>query len=84
MRVVERELIWKFYTSAKALPTTKRVEIINGKKFTITTLDQTKTSFIIYMAYLCGKMFINLAQEIQIALLLAGNIIVLIKVFGLY
>ena len=36
---VERELTWKAYTIAKALPTTKKVQIIGLKRFAKAVLD---------------------------------------------
>ena len=36
---IERELIWKVYTIAKALPTIKRVQIISPKQSAKAALD---------------------------------------------
>ena len=33
IQFAEKELLWRFYTAAEALPTTKRVELNNKKKF---------------------------------------------------
>lgn len=34
------KLIWRFYTTAKALPTISRIELINQKKFIKAALDK--------------------------------------------
>ena len=44
------ELIWRSYTTAKALPTIKRIELINKKEFTKMALDENSKTFVIYMA----------------------------------
>ena len=40
IQFAEKELIWRSYTAAEALPTTKRVEIINKKEFAKAALDE--------------------------------------------
>lgn len=61
---------------SKTLPTTKRVQLINCKKFAIKALNLSKKAFVIYIAYLKAKISINLTQKAQIALLLAIKVIV--------
>ena len=43
-------LTWKLYTTNKALPTIKRVQLVNPKKFVIAALDVDSETFIIYVA----------------------------------
>ena len=45
-----KTLMWKFYTTNKALPTTKQVQIINPNKFVIAALDINNKTFVMYMA----------------------------------
>ena len=45
----ERELTWKAYTIAEALPTTKRVQIIGPKKFAKAALDLDQEVFIVHV-----------------------------------
>ena len=44
--------IWRSYSVAKALPTTKRVELINKNKFPIVTLDENSETFVVHVAAL--------------------------------
>ena len=36
---VQKEVTWKTYTAAKAMPTTQRVQIIDSKEFAKVALD---------------------------------------------
>ena len=38
----ERELVWRTYTAAEALSTTKRIEIIDKKEFTAAALHEVR------------------------------------------
>ena len=49
VQFVEKELIWRSYTTAEALPTTKRVELINKKEFAKAALDEKSETFVIYV-----------------------------------
>ena len=46
----ERELTWKAYTIAEALPTTKRVQIIGPKEFAKAALDPNQEAFVVHVA----------------------------------
>ena len=46
----EKILMWKSYTINKALPTTKRIQIVDSKEFVIAALDVNSKTFMIYMA----------------------------------
>ena len=47
----ENTLTWKTYTTNKAVPTTKRVQIINKKDFVIAALDANNETFVMHMAF---------------------------------
>ena len=43
-----KKLTWKFCTTAKSLPTIKRVEIIDRKEFAKTALNKHVEAFMVY------------------------------------
>ena len=43
-------LTWKSYTTNKALPTTKRVQLVDLKEFVIAALDVDSKTFVVHMA----------------------------------
>ena len=45
----KKTLTWKSYTINKALPITKRVQIVNPKEFIIAVLDVDNKTFVVYM-----------------------------------
>ena len=45
-----RNLQWRSYTTRNVLPTTRRVELIEKKKFAAATLDLEYEAFIVYIA----------------------------------
>ena len=51
MSFSEKTLTWKTYTTNKALPTTKRVQIIDKKDFVIATLDAKSETFVMHVAF---------------------------------
>ena len=46
----ERTLMWKSYTTNKALPITKLVQLINPKEFVLAALDTDSKTFIVHVA----------------------------------
>lgn len=64
---VDRKLSWKTYTAAYALSMTKRVQIINRKKFVKVALDSSKEVFVVYVAFITSEMAIHVARQVQIA-----------------
>ena len=71
----ERELTWRSYTAAEALPTTKRVELIDKKEFDKAALDENVEAFVVYVTSLSlGSMSIHPAREAQIASLLTEEV----------
>ena len=74
IQFAEKEPIWRSYTAAEALPTTKRIELIDKKEFAKATLDEESKTFVIHIAVLealveSAEMTIHLAQAAQIAAL---------------
>ena len=52
VQFVEKELTWRSYTTAEALPTTKRIELINKKEFAKAALDEKSETFVAHVASL--------------------------------
>ena len=52
VQFVEKELTWRSYTTVEALPTIKRVELINKKEFAIAVLDENSKTFVVHVASL--------------------------------
>ena len=55
VQFVEKKLKWKSYTTAKALPITKRVELIDKQKFATTALDKNTKTFVIHVIILSAR-----------------------------
>ena len=73
IKFAEKKLIWRTYTTVKALPTTKRVESINKKEFAKAVLDEESETFVIHIAALeaaLAGMTINTLQKAQILALI--------------
>ena len=49
---MERELVWKTYTAVEVLSTTRRVEIIDKREFTVTALNTNNKTFVIHIVAL--------------------------------
>ncbi len=47
-----REFIWRSYTASEALLTTRRVKLIDKKKFAKAALDENSETFVVYVAAL--------------------------------
>ncbi len=63
-----KKLAQRFYTAAKALPTTSRIELINRRVFTKVVLEVNLETFIVYISAL-EVLTIHLSRAIQIAAL---------------
>ena len=74
VQFVEKELTWRSYTTAEALPTTKWVELINKKKFAKVALDEKSETFVIYVASLNLTPGIHPDRAAQIASLLTEEV----------
>lgn len=71
---IGKQLTWKTYTTAKALPTIKKVQIISLKEFTKTMLDPEQETFVIHVALF----FQNQEQKVQIAAFIADKALITI------
>ena len=64
------KFIWKSYTAADALPTTRRVKLIDKKKFAKAALDENFETFMVHVAALEASkpagMSINPSRAAQI------------------
>ena len=76
IQFAEKELIWRFYTVAKALPTTKRLEIIDWKEFAKAALDEHVEAFVMHMTSL-STIAIHADREAQIASLVIEEVQIL-------
>ena len=52
IRFKERELVWRTYTAVEALPTIKRVEIIDKREFALAALNANDETFVVHAATL--------------------------------
>ena len=74
IQFVEKKLTRRSYTTAKALPTTKQVELINKKKFVKAALDEKSETFVVYVTFLNLVSEIHPHKEAQIAFLLTKKV----------
>lgn len=56
----EKKLVWRIYIAAKALPTTKQVEIYNAKKFVAAALGLNNKVFMVHVASILEETNIHL------------------------
>ena len=49
IQFAEKELTWRSYTAAEALPTPKRVELIDKKEFVKAALDKESETFVVHI-----------------------------------
>ena len=52
IQFAEKELTWKTYTTEDALPTTRRVELIDKKEFAKAALDENIETFVMHVSSL--------------------------------
>lgn len=52
IQFAKKEIIWRFYIGAKALPNTKQIKLINKKKFAKIMLDENFQAFVIHVTFL--------------------------------
>lgn len=72
LQFAEKRLEWRSFTTAEALPITKKVELIDTRKFAAVALDENAETFVIYVAAL-ETMSIHPTQKAQILLLLVDE-----------
>ena len=64
---VQKTLMWKSYTTNKALPTIERVQLVNLKEFVMAVLDADSKTFVIHVAiWEQEEMAIDLERRSQI------------------
>ena len=61
IQFAEKELILRFYTTEKALPTFQRIKFIDKKEFAKIECNKNVEAFVVYMASFISKMMIYVA-----------------------
>ena len=79
VQFIEKKLIWRFYTIAEVLLTTKQVKFINNKEFAKAVLDENSETFVVYVASLNIAPRIYPDKAAQIVLLLTKKVMILNK-----
>lgn len=75
----KREFIWKAYTTAEALSTTKKVQIINLKKFAKVVLDPKQKTFVVYIAIFFVELIkVHSDHKVQIGALITNKALIII------
>ena len=74
VQFVEKKLTWRFYTTAKALPTSKWVELIDKKEFAKVALDENFKIFVVHIASFNLVLEIYPDREAQITSLLTKEV----------
>lgn len=74
IQFIERDFIWKIYIVANILPTIKKIQIIDRKKFAKTVLDPNKKVFVVNVTTITSEKAIYLVCQAQIALLKAEKV----------
>ena len=59
----DNDLTWRTYTPDEALPTTKRVQIIDRKEFAKAALDPNQEAFVVHVATLSSEMAIHPSRQ---------------------
>ena len=70
IQFIKKEVTWKSYTTVEALPTTKRITLIDKKEFSKAALNENSETFVVYIASLNLILIIHPDREAQIASLL--------------
>ena len=76
---MEEELTWRTYTPAKALSTTKQVELIEKKEFAKAAWDEKSETFVVHVVSLNLTPGIHSDRAAQIASLLTKDVRILDK-----
>ena len=69
IQFAEKELMWRSYTAAESVPTTKRVKLIDKKEFAKAALDEESENFVVHVAALeapLAEMVIRPSRAAQI------------------
>ena len=67
IRFAARELEWRTYTVAEALPTTERVELFNTKEFAAAALGVDDEAFVVHVASVLELDSVHPSRQAQIA-----------------
>ena len=65
IRFIERKLVWGIYTAAEALPTTRRVKIIDKREFVVVALNTNDGTFVVHVAALAKPTTIPIYSSCQ-------------------
>ena len=65
IRFAERELVWRTYTAAEALPTTRKVKIIDKKEFAVAAMNGDDETFVVNVAALAEPTTIPIHPSCQ-------------------
>ena len=76
VQFAKKEIIWKNYTTKKALSTTHQVKLVDQKKYAKVVLDKNIEVFVTHVSFLGLKLTIHLVRKAWIALLLAEKVTV--------
>ena len=73
IQFAERKLVWRTYTVAEALSTTRRVEIIDKREFAVSVLNTDNETFVVHVAALAKPttMPIHPSCQAQVAALMS-------------
>ena len=74
VQFAKKELTWRSYTIAEALPIIKRVELINKKEFAKAALNENSKTFVMHIACFDLAPRIHLDRKAQIAFLLTKKV----------
>ena len=66
IRFAERELVWRTYTAGEALPTTRKVEIINKREFAAAALNADDKTFMVHVAALAKPTIMPIHPSCQV------------------
>ena len=75
-RFAERELVWKTYSGAKALPMTWRVEIIDKKEFALAVLNEENKTFVVHIVAFSIDSNVHASWRVKIFLLDVKEVII--------
>ena len=81
IRFAEQKLVWRTYTAAETLPTTRRVEIIDKREFVATALNADNEIFMVYVAALAEPMTMPIyySHQAQVATLTSKETGILVE-----
>lgn len=60
IRFAKKELVWRTYSIAKALPTIQKIKIIDENEFAAVALNDKNETFVLYMATTSRQVPLNI------------------------